>query len=87
VCVCVGKGKPLLCMLGNCLNKDPCHMWVVLVVKWWTMNKTNTNAYIGNNFFFEVAHFIRHYNIGCGVSSACDDQIKKGWKSCWFNLG
>jgi hypothetical protein len=22
VCVCVGKGKPLLCVLDNCSNKD-----------------------------------------------------------------
>jgi hypothetical protein len=21
------------------------------------------------------------------VSSSCNDQIKEGWKSCWFNLG
>jgi hypothetical protein len=33
LCVCVGRGKPILCVFGNCLNKYPCHMLVGLVVK------------------------------------------------------
>jgi hypothetical protein len=69
VCVCVGgeKGKPILCVLGNCLNKDPCCMWVGLLVKWWTMNKTNIDADISKNCFFQVVHFIKHSNMGCVV--------------------
>jgi len=27
------KGKPLLCVLGNCSNKDPCHMQLGSFVK------------------------------------------------------
>jgi hypothetical protein len=31
--VCVGKGKALLCVLGNCSNKDHCHMRMGSLVK------------------------------------------------------
>jgi hypothetical protein len=31
------------------------------------MNKINTNAHIGKSYFFEVAHSIRHSNMGYGV--------------------
>ncbi len=67
LCVCVGKGKLILCVLNNCLNKDPCHMWMGLLVKWWIMNKTNINAHIGKSHFFQVAHSIKHSNMGCVV--------------------
>jgi hypothetical protein len=67
--------------------KDLCHMWVGSFVEWWIMNKIDTNAHIGKSRFFQVAHSIRHSNMGCGVSSPCNDQIKEGWKSCLFNLG
>jgi hypothetical protein len=66
VCVCVGKGKPCHCVLGNCLNKDICRMQVGSLVKWWTMNKINTDAHIGKICFFQVAHSIKHSNMGCG---------------------
>jgi hypothetical protein len=42
-------------------------MWVRSLVKWKTTNKTNTNAHIGKNCFFQVVHSIKHSNIGCGV--------------------
>jgi hypothetical protein len=29
------KVNPLFCVSGNCLNKDPCHMQVGSLVKWW----------------------------------------------------
>jgi hypothetical protein len=67
--------------------KDPCHMWVGSFVKWWTTNKINTNVNIGKSRFFQVVHSIRHSNMGCRVSSPCNDQIKEGWESCRFNLG
>jgi hypothetical protein len=31
------------------------------------MNKINTNAHIGKSYFFQVAHSIKHSNMGCGV--------------------
>jgi len=67
LCVCMGKCKPILCVLGNCSNKYPCHMWVGLLMKWWTMNKTNIDVHIGKSYFFQVAHFIKHSNMRCGV--------------------
>jgi hypothetical protein len=85
--VCVGKSKSLLCVLSNCLNKDLCHMRVGSLVEWWTMNKIDAIAHIGKSHFFQVAHSIKHSNMGCEVSSQCNDQIKEGWESCWFNLG
>ncbi len=59
-CVWMGKGKPLLHVLGNCSNKDPCHMWVGSLVKWWTTNKTNIKCQINKTRFFQVAHSIKH---------------------------
>jgi hypothetical protein len=65
--VCVGKGKLILCVLNNCSNKCQCHMWVGLLVKWWTMNQIGINVHIGKNCFFQVAHFIKHSKMGCAV--------------------
>jgi hypothetical protein len=65
--VCVGKGKSKLCVLNNCLNKDECHMWVGLLVKWWTMNKTGINVHVGKSCLFQVVHCIKHSNMGCAV--------------------
>jgi hypothetical protein len=36
--------------------------------------------------FFQGAHSIKHSNMECGVSSPYNDQIKKGWEFCQFNL-
>jgi hypothetical protein len=41
--VCLGKGKRLLCVVGNCSNKNPCHMWVGSLAKW-TKNETDIDA-------------------------------------------
>jgi hypothetical protein len=65
--VCVGKGKPILCVLSNCSNKDQCHMWVGLLVKWWTTNKIGINVQVGKSCLFQVAHFIKYSNMGCAV--------------------
>ncbi len=54
-------------MLSNCSNKYQCHMWVGLLVKWWTTNKIGINVQVGKNCFFQVAHFIKHSNMGCVV--------------------
>ncbi len=54
-------------MLGNYSNKDPCHMQVRSLVKWWIINKTDINAHIGKSGFFQVAHSIKHSNMECGV--------------------
>jgi hypothetical protein len=61
-CVCVVKGKPFFFVLGNCLNKDPCHMWMGSLLKWWTTNKIDTNVHIDKSHFFQ-----KHSNMGCGV--------------------
>ncbi len=82
-CVLWEKG---LCVLSNCLNKDPHHMRMASLLKWWTMNKINTNAHIGKSHYFQVVHSILHSNMGCEVSSPCNDQIKEGWETCQFNL-
>ncbi len=67
-CVCVWeKGKPISCVLGNCSNKDPCHMQVGLLVKWWTTNKSDIDAHIGKSHFLQVALSMKHSNMGCGV--------------------
>jgi hypothetical protein len=58
--VCVGKNKPILCVLGNCSNKTQCHMQVGLLVKWWITNKINVDSHIGKSHFFQVVHFIKH---------------------------
>jgi hypothetical protein len=49
------------------LNKDPCHMRVGSLGKWWTINKININAHIDKSWVFQIAHSIRHSNMGCGV--------------------
>jgi hypothetical protein len=38
-----------------------------LLVKWWTTNKTDIDAHIGKNHFFQVALFIKLSNMGCKV--------------------
>jgi hypothetical protein len=42
-------------------------MQVGSFVKWWTINKIDIDAHNGKNHFFQVAHFINHSNMGCGV--------------------
>jgi hypothetical protein len=51
-------------------------MWMGSLLKWWTTNKIDTDAYIGKSRYFQVAHSIMHSNMGCGVSSPCNDHIK-----------
>ncbi len=80
-------------MLGNYSNKDPCHLQVGSLVKWWIIIKTNIDAHIGKNGFFQVAHSIRHSNMGCGVYFPCvmtkikqDFHLKNSVKKSSFDL-
>jgi hypothetical protein len=52
--VCVETGKAFSCVLGNYSNKNPCHKRMGSLVKWWTTNKTDTNAHIGKNCFSKL---------------------------------
>ncbi len=88
VCVCWGGGggKPLFCMLGNCLNKEICHMQVGSFVKWWTMHKINVEPTLVRFASSKVLTLLNIPTWGVGPSSLCNDQIKEGWKSCQFDL-
>jgi len=48
------------------------------------MNKIDTDVHIDKSHYFQVVHSIMHSNMGCGVSSPCNDQIKEGCKSYRF---
>jgi hypothetical protein len=68
LCMCVGKDKPILCVLGNCSNKDLCHVRVGLLVKWWATNKIDINAHIGKNHIYFLLLFLLNIpTCGCGV--------------------
>jgi hypothetical protein len=38
-----------------------------LLMKRWTTNKTDIDAHIHKSRFFWVVHFIKYFNMGCGV--------------------